>query len=130
MSPLKCVMHLSSAGSMICRCPIQPPSLIFLVSCPLNLSLHLARGRSLWDYDVSPAKLNPQPTDPTQAKVMAFLPFVFTFVCANFPSGLVIYWCWGNILSILQQWAITRKYKPRLTKETLSHIKAPKNGKK
>ncbi|MDP3532266.1 MAG: membrane protein insertase YidC [Alphaproteobacteria bacterium] len=74
-------------------------------------------------------KLNPQPTDATQAKIMAFLPLIFTFVCANFPSGLVIYWTWGNMLSILQQWAIMKKYKPKLTKETLSHLKAPKNGK-
>jgi YidC/Oxa1 family membrane protein insertase len=54
-------------------------------------------------------KLNPQPTDPVQAKMMQFLPVIFTFLLANFASGLVIYWAWSNALSILQQWVIMRK---------------------
>lgn len=54
-------------------------------------------------------KLNPQPTDPIQAKMMSFLPIVFTFLLANFAAGLVIYWAWSNTLSILQQWVIMRK---------------------
>lgn len=54
-------------------------------------------------------KLNPQPTDPVQAKMMQFLPLIFTFMLANFASGLVIYWAWSNSLSILQQWVIMRK---------------------
>lgn len=53
-------------------------------------------------------KLNPAPLDPTQAKVMQILPFVFTVFFAFFPSGLVLYWLVNNILSILQQWQITR----------------------
>lgn len=55
-------------------------------------------------------KLNPAPPDPTQAKVMMFLPVVFTALFWNFPSGLVLYWIVNNTLSILQQWYITRKY--------------------
>lgn len=54
-------------------------------------------------------KMNPKPADPTQAKVMAMLPYIFIFFFANFPAGLVIYWAWNNLLSILQQWIITRK---------------------
>lgn len=53
-------------------------------------------------------KLNPQPPDPIQAKVMMALPFVFTVFFAFFPSGLVLYWVVNNLLSIAQQWHITR----------------------
>lgn len=55
-------------------------------------------------------KLNPPPPDPTQAKVMMFLPVIFTALFMNFPSGLVLYWVVNNTLSIIQQWYITRKY--------------------
>ncbi|RME34369.1 MAG: membrane protein insertase YidC [Gammaproteobacteria bacterium] len=55
-------------------------------------------------------KLNPAPLDPVQQKVMSLLPVVFTFFFAFFPSGLVLYWLVNNILSIAQQWVITRKY--------------------
>jgi len=53
-------------------------------------------------------KLNPTPPDPIQAKVMMSLPFVFTIFFAFFPAGLVLYWVVNNILSIAQQWYITR----------------------
>ncbi len=52
--------------------------------------------------------LNPQPTDPTQAQIMRFLPLVFTFILGGFAAGLVIYWTWNNILSVAQQWIIMR----------------------
>lgn len=55
-------------------------------------------------------KLNPAPPDPTQAKVMMFLPVLFTALFWSFPAGLVLYWIVNNTLSILQQWYITRKY--------------------
>ncbi len=54
-------------------------------------------------------KLNPQPPDPIQAKIFMFLPVVFTFMLAQFPAGLVIYWTWNNILSVIQQWVIMRR---------------------
>jgi YidC/Oxa1 family membrane protein insertase len=54
-------------------------------------------------------KLNPAPPDPLQAKIMMSLPFVFTIFFAFFPAGLVLYWAVNNILSIAQQWYITRK---------------------
>ena len=53
-------------------------------------------------------KLNPAPMDPVQAKVMSVLPVVFTIFFAFFPAGLVLYWVANNILSIAQQWVITR----------------------
>jgi YidC/Oxa1 family membrane protein insertase len=53
-------------------------------------------------------KLNPAPPDPMQAKIMMSLPFVFTVFFAFFPSGLVLYWVVNNLLSIAQQWHITR----------------------
>lgn len=55
-------------------------------------------------------KLNPAPPDPMQAKVMMFLPILFTGLFWSFPAGLVLYWIVNNTLSILQQWYITRKY--------------------
>ncbi len=54
-------------------------------------------------------KLNPAPPDPMQEKLMMALPFVFTVMFAFFPSGLVLYWTVNNILSMLQQWIITRR---------------------
>ncbi|NNL99792.1 MAG: membrane protein insertase YidC, partial [Gammaproteobacteria bacterium] len=54
-------------------------------------------------------KLNPAAMDPMQQKVMQILPIVFTVFFAFFPSGLVLYWVVNNILSIAQQWVITRR---------------------
>ena len=66
-------------------------------------------------------KLNPAPPDPMQAKIMMFLPVLFTGLFWNFPAGLVLYWIVNNSLSILQQWYITRKYgEDKPTKPTQS----------
>jgi YidC/Oxa1 family membrane protein insertase len=46
-----------------------------------------------------------------QAKVMMYLPLIFTFVLASMPAGLVIYWAWSNTLAILQQSLLNRKTK-------------------
>lgn len=54
-------------------------------------------------------KLNPPMADETQKIVMAWMPWIFLFVFANFAAGLVIYWIWNNILSILQQYLITKQ---------------------
>jgi YidC/Oxa1 family membrane protein insertase len=67
--------------------------------------LQLIMGISMWIQQ----KLNPAPPDPMQAKIMMSLPFVFTVFFAFFPAGLVLYWVVNNILSIAQQWYITRK---------------------
>ncbi|PIP40529.1 MAG: membrane protein insertase YidC [Desulfobacterales bacterium CG23_combo_of_CG06-09_8_20_14_all_51_8] len=54
-------------------------------------------------------KLSPPPGDPSQAKIMMMLPLIFTFIFINFPAGLVLYWLVNNVLSISQQYYITRK---------------------
>lgn len=53
-------------------------------------------------------KLNPKPPDPVQAKVMMFMPIIFSVMFFFFPAGLVLYWVVNNILSIAQQWVITK----------------------
>lgn len=55
-------------------------------------------------------KMSPPPGDPTQAKMMMFLPLVFTVIFINFSSGLVLYWLVNNVLSIAQQYYISKKY--------------------
>jgi len=54
-------------------------------------------------------RLNPPPPDPTQAKVMMAMPFIFAALFARFPAGLMLYWFVNNTLSVLQQWHIARK---------------------
>ncbi|MDO8694264.1 MAG: membrane protein insertase YidC [Sheuella sp.] len=107
-----------------------------VVQIPVFISLYYVLGSSvelrgapwiLWVHDLAvrdpyfilPAimmgtmflqmRLNPTPPDPMQAKVMMFMPLVFGGMMFFFPSGLVLYWCVNNILSIAQQWYITQK---------------------
>ncbi len=54
-------------------------------------------------------KMTPTSGDPTQAKMMLFLPVIFTFMFINFASGLVLYWFLNNLLSMLQQYIINRQ---------------------
>ena len=54
-------------------------------------------------------KLNPAPTNKDQARMFALLPLIFMFMMGHFASGLVIYWTLSNILSIIQQRAITKR---------------------
>jgi len=54
-------------------------------------------------------KLNPTPPDPTQKIIFDWMPLIFTFMLAGFPAGLVIYWAWNNLLSVLQQSFIMRR---------------------
>jgi YidC/Oxa1 family membrane protein insertase len=57
-------------------------------------------------------KLNPAPADPMQAKMMLFMPLIFSVMFFFFPSGLVLYWVVNNLLSIAQQWVINKKLMP------------------
>jgi YidC/Oxa1 family membrane protein insertase len=79
--------------------PFTPPDFLMVGVWPLlmGISMYLQQ------------KLNPQPTDPVQAKIFMFLPIIFTFLLARFPAGLVVYWAWNNTLSMAQQWLIMRK---------------------
>ena len=54
-------------------------------------------------------KLNPTPPDPTQQLIFNWMPLIFTFMLAGFPAGLVIYWAWNNLLSVIQQSYIMRR---------------------
>ncbi len=54
-------------------------------------------------------KVNPEPTDPMQKQLFTWMPVIFTFTLGNFASGLVIYWSWNNILSVIQQTAIMKR---------------------
>lgn len=67
--------------------------------------LPIIMGASMWFQQ----KLNPTPADPMQAKVMQWLPVIFSVFFLFFPAGLVLYWVVNNILSIAQQWYITRQ---------------------
>jgi YidC/Oxa1 family membrane protein insertase len=53
-------------------------------------------------------RLNPPPPDPAQQRIFQFMPILFTFMMARFPAGLVIYYCWNNLLTVTQQWFIMR----------------------
>jgi len=66
--------------------------------------LPILMGGSMWFMQ----KLNPPPPDPMQAKIMQWLPIVFTFFFLWFPAGLVLYWVVNNLLSMAQQYVITR----------------------
>lgn len=55
-------------------------------------------------------RLSPPPADPMQAKMFMFLPVFFTVFFLSFPSGLVLYWIVNNVVSILQQWYITKRF--------------------
>lgn len=79
--------------------PWDPPQMLMIGIWPLLMGISMFLQQ----------RLNPQPADPMQAKMMMFLPVIFTFMLASFPSGLVIYWVWNNCLSIAQQWVIIKR---------------------
>ena len=54
-------------------------------------------------------KMNPEPTDPVQKQMFAWMPVLFTFMLGTFPAGLVIYWTWNNTLSVTQQYFIMKR---------------------
>jgi YidC/Oxa1 family membrane protein insertase len=65
----------------------------------------LIMGVTMWVQ----MQLNPQQPDPVQQKIFNWMPVIFTFMLATFPSGLVIYWAWNNVLSLIQQYYIMQK---------------------
>jgi YidC/Oxa1 family membrane protein insertase len=89
----------TSVANLFGLIPWHPPEFLMIGAWPLIMGVTMFLQQ----------KLNPQPPDPIQAKMFAILPVVFTFMLAHFPAGLVIYWTWNNILSIIQQWVIMRK---------------------
>ncbi len=65
----------------------------------------LIMGITMWVQ----MKMNPEPTDPVQKSVFAWMPVMFTFMMGAFPAGLIIYWAWNNLLSVTQQYIIMKK---------------------
>ncbi len=91
-----------SAPDRLFSFPFQIP----FMSPPYGIPvLTLLMGASMFIQQ----KMTPTPGDPAQAKIMMFLPIIFTFMFINFPSGLVLYWLVNNILSIGQQYRIHKK---------------------
>ena len=79
--------------------PYQVPDMLLVGVWPLIM------GCTMWIQ----MQLNPQQPDPMQQRIFNWMPVIFTFMLASFPSGLVIYWAWNNVLSLLQQYAIMRR---------------------
>jgi YidC/Oxa1 family membrane protein insertase len=79
--------------------PWDPPGFLMIGIWPLLMGATM----------LLQTKLNPQPADPMQARIMMLLPLMFIFLFATFPAGLVIYWTWNNVLSIGQQWLIMKR---------------------
>jgi YidC/Oxa1 family membrane protein insertase len=78
----------------------------------------LVMGVTMWLQ----MKLNPAPPDPTQKMMMDWMPVIFTFMLASFSAGLVIYWAWNNLLSVIQQSIIMHKNGAKI--ELFDNIKA------
>jgi YidC/Oxa1 family membrane protein insertase len=68
-------------------------------------------------------KLNPKPTDPMQAKIMTWMPVVFSVFFFFFPGGLVLYWLVNNVLSIAQQWYINKMIHAENLAKKQGHVK-------
>ena len=81
--------------------PPDPASLLSLISLGV---LPILLGVTMWLQQ----KLNPAPTDPTQAAIFAWLPWIFMFMLGRFASGLIIYWIANNTITFVQQYAIMR----------------------
>ena len=94
------------------------PTLLPLIGHFLHLGIWpLIMGITMWIQ----MKLNPAPPDPTQAMIFNWMPLIFTFMLASFPAGLVIYWAWNNLLSVVQQSVIMRKHGAKI--ELFDNIK-------
>jgi len=91
-----------SAPDRLFSFPFQVPFMAPPYGIPV---LTLIMGASMFIQQ----KMTPTPGDPAQAKMMMLMPIVFTFLFINFPSGLVLYWLVSNILSIAQQYRISRQ---------------------
>jgi len=101
--------------------PVPPESLLFIFSLGI---LPILLGISMWLQQ----KLNPAPTDATQAMIFAWMPWVFMFMLGTFASGLIIYWIANNMITFAQQYMIMRSqgYKP----DVFGNIKASFKRKK
>ncbi len=86
--------------------PWDPPTFLTIGIWPILMGLTMFLQQ----------KINPPPPDPIQAKIFLMLPFIFTFLLATFPAGMVVYWTINNILSIAQQSFLLKKQKSKENK--------------
>jgi len=78
----------------------NPPALLHIGVLPILMTVTMAIQM----------KQQPKPADPVQAKIITYMPYIFLVIFASFPAGLVLYWVWSNILSIIQQMVITKRH--------------------
>ncbi|PYO58207.1 MAG: hypothetical protein DMD83_05245 [Candidatus Rokuibacteriota bacterium] len=107
--PFICFGRLFGVDLWICDLAAHDPTYV----------LPLLMGASMFIQQ----KITPVMGDPRQAKMMLFMPVVFTFMFLNLPSGLVLYWTLSNVLQIAQQ-----KYMERITKKVEKGPRAPKKA--
>jgi YidC/Oxa1 family membrane protein insertase len=78
--------------------PFTPPSMLMIGAWPVMMALSMFLQQ----------RMSPPPADPIQAKMMSLMPLILLVMFSSFPAGLVIYWTWNNILSIVQQKLVTK----------------------
>jgi YidC/Oxa1 family membrane protein insertase len=109
---LSIAIELRQAPFMLWITDLSTPDRLFhfpfsipFMSAPAGIPvLTLLMGASMFLQQ----KMSPPPGDPAQAKMMMFLPIIFTVMFINFPSGLVLYWLVNNVISIGQQYRIKK----------------------
>ena len=79
--------------------PFTPPHILMIGAWPLIMGVTMFLQM----------KMNPEPPDPVQKTMFTWMPVIFTYTLSAFPSGLVIYWSWNNLLTVLQQVLIARR---------------------
>jgi YidC/Oxa1 family membrane protein insertase len=85
--------------------PWDPPSFLLIGAWPIAMGITMFIQQ----------KLNPTPPDPIQAKIFMFFPIFLTVILAPFPAGLVIYWTFNNIFTMIQQYIVQRKMTVKTT---------------
>jgi YidC/Oxa1 family membrane protein insertase len=101
----------------------DPTSLFFIFSIGI---WPILLGVSMWLQ----MKLNPTPTDKTQAMIFAWMPWIFMFMLGTFASGLVIYWVANNVITFIQQYSIMRSQgvNPNVMGNILSTFRRPRKA--
>ena len=98
-----CLGRLFGVDLWICDLAAQDPTYVLPILMGLTMFIQ--------------QKMSPTSGDPRQAKMMLVMPFVFTFMFLNLPSGLVLYWTVSNVLQIAQQWLMNRPARERAGRE-------------
>jgi YidC/Oxa1 family membrane protein insertase len=102
-SPFLCFGHLFGVDLWICDLAAHDPTYVLPVLMGITMFVQ--------------QRMTPTMGDPRQAKMMLFMPIIFTFMFLNLPSGLVLYWTVSNVLQILQQKLMDRPVRTRATRE-------------